>query len=97
TRVSAYGSWLKQMTGIDQDQPSAETQQVADQAFEPKNTSDLTVSFMQGSELKLGQSVQLRVTAREAGYLVLIDSRPDGSMMQIFPNEASMRTLSGRR
>jgi secreted trypsin-like serine protease len=97
TRVSAYGAWLKQMTGIDQDQPSTDTQQVADQAFEPKNTSDLTVSFVQGSELKLGQSVQLRVTAREAGYLVLIDSRPDGSMMQIYPNEASMRTLNGRR
>jgi len=97
TRVSAYAAWLKQVTGIDQDQPSTETHQAADQAFEPKNTSDLSVSFVQGSELKLGQSVQLRVTAREAGYLVLIDVRPDGSMMQIYPNEASMRTLNGRR
>lgn len=97
TRVSAYAEWLKQMTGIDQDQPSTDTQQAADQAFEPKNTADLNVSFVQGSELKLGQSVQLRVTAREAGYLVLIDARPDGSMMQIYPNEASMRTVSGRR
>jgi secreted trypsin-like serine protease len=98
TRVSEYANtWIKRKTGIDQDQPSTDTQPVADQAFEPKNTSDLTVSFVQGSELKLGQSVQLRVTAREAGYLVLIDSRPDGSMMQIYPNEASMRTLNGRR
>lgn len=97
TRISAFEDWLKGKTGIDQDKPSTETQQAADLAFEPTNTSDLTVSFVQGSELKLGQSVQLRVTAREAGYLVLIDVRPDGSMMQIYPNEASMRTLNGRR
>jgi secreted trypsin-like serine protease len=97
SRVSAFEDWLKRKTGIDQDQPSPETQQVADQAFEGKNPADLSVSFAQGPELKLGQSVQLRVTAREAGYLVLIDVRPDGSMMQIYPNEASMRTLKGRR
>lgn len=98
TRVSKYAStWIKTKTGIDQDQPSPETQQVADQAFELKNTADLTVSFVQGSELKLGQSVQLRVTTHEPGYLVLVDMRPDGSTMQIYPNEASMRTLKGRR
>jgi secreted trypsin-like serine protease len=98
TRVSKYATtWIKRITGIDQDQPSPETQQAADQAFEPKNTADLTVSFVQGTELKLGQSVQLRVTTREAGYLVLVDMRPDGSSMQIYPNEASMRTLKGRR
>jgi secreted trypsin-like serine protease len=99
TRVSAsaFATWLKQNTGIDQDQPSTETQQAADQAFELKNPAGLTASFVQGSELKLGQSVQLRVTAAEAGYLVLLDVRPDGSIMQIYPNEASMRTLNGRR
>jgi secreted trypsin-like serine protease len=97
TRVSSYSAWLKQTTGIDQDQPSTETQQAADQAFELKNPAGLTASFVQGSELKLGQNVQLRVTAAEAGYLVLLDVRPDGSIMQIYPNEASMRTLNGRR
>jgi secreted trypsin-like serine protease len=97
TRVSAFEDWLQRKTGIDQDRPSTETQQAADQAFEPKNSAELTVSFVQGSEMKLGQSVQLRVTAHEAGHLVLIDVRPDGSLMQIYPNEASMRTLNGRR
>jgi secreted trypsin-like serine protease len=98
TRVSYYSAtWLKQITGIDQDQPSTETQQAAESAFELKNTVGLTVNFVQGSELKLGQSVQLRVTAREAGYLVLLDVRQDGSIMQIYPNEASMRTINGRR
>jgi len=29
--------------------------------------------------------------------MVLIDVRPDGSIMQIYPNEASMRTINGRR
>lgn len=97
TRVSTYASWLRQTTGIDQNKPSTETQQAADQAFEAGNAAGVNISFVQGSELKLGQSVQLRVTAREAGYLVLIDVRPDGSLMQIYPNEASIRTINGRR
>lgn len=97
TRVSEFADWLKQNTGIDQDLPSTETQQVVENIFEQKNPAGLTVGFVQGSRLKLGQSVQLRVTAREAGYLVLLDIQSDGSVVQIYPNQASMRTPTGRR
>lgn len=97
TRVSAYADWLKQYTGIDQNKPSNETQHVVGQAFEQKNPAGLSVAFVEGGTLKLGQSVQFQVSTREAGYLVLLDVHPDGSVMQIYPNEASLRTLRGRR
>ncbi|HLN07750.1 MAG TPA: DUF4384 domain-containing protein, partial [Xanthobacteraceae bacterium] len=40
---------------------------------------------------------QIQVTTREAGYLILLDFAPDGSVTQIYPNEMSMRTAGGRR
>ena len=98
TRVSAFEEWIRQKTGIDQDNPSsAETQQAADQTLEYGNSAGLTIGFVQGTQLKLGQNVQLRVTTRELGYLMFFDIRPDGSVMQIYPNEASLRTPTGRR
>jgi secreted trypsin-like serine protease len=97
TRVAAFDDWLRQNTGIRQDKPSTESQQVVLDALPEGNPAGVTVTFAHGTRLTLGQKLQLRVTTREPGYLVLLDFAPDGSVTQIYPNEMSMRTATGRR
>ena len=97
TRVASFEGWLRQNTGIRQDQPSTESQQVVETALPDDNPAGLSVSFARGPRLTLGQKIQIRVTTREAGYLALLDFAPDGSVTQIYPNELSMRTATGRR
>jgi secreted trypsin-like serine protease len=97
TRVAAFDGWIKQNTGIRQDQPSTESQQAVLEALPEGNSAGLEVTFVNGTRLKLGQKVRLRVTTQEPGYLVLLDFAPDGSVTQVYPNDMSMRTASGRR
>jgi secreted trypsin-like serine protease len=97
SRVSAFEGWLKQQTGIQQDQPSQETQPAVDNAFGAENPAGLQVDFAQGTQVRVGQRAQFRVSAREAGYLLLLDVSPDGAVTQIFPNQLSMRTPLGAR
>jgi secreted trypsin-like serine protease len=97
TRVSAYEGWLREHTGIKQDQPSQETQPAVDNAFGADNPAGLQVDFAQGTQVKVGQKAQFRVSAREAGYLLLLDVSPDGGVTQIYPSQLSMRTRLGAR
>jgi secreted trypsin-like serine protease len=97
TRVSAFESWVREQTAIQQDKPSTESQQAVDNAFGAENPAGLKVDFAQGTQVRVGQQVQFRVSAREAGYLLLFDVTPDGVMTQIFPSQLSMRTALGAR
>jgi secreted trypsin-like serine protease len=97
TRVAAYEGWLREQTGIKQDQPSQETQPAVDNAFGADNPAGLQVDFAQGTQVKIGQRTQFRVSAREPGYLLLLDVSPDGGVTQIFPSQLSMRTRLGAR
>jgi len=97
TRVSAYEGWLREQTGINQDQPSQETQPAVDNAFSADNPAGLQVDFAQGTQVKIGQKAQFRVSAREAGYLLLLDVSPDGGVTQIYPSQLSMRSRLGAR
>jgi secreted trypsin-like serine protease len=96
TRVSAFERWLADKTGIRQDEPSQETQQVVDGLAGMGNRAGLSVTIAQGTRLRIGQKTQFRVTTRQPGYLLLFDVTPDGAVTQIFPNERSLRTATGR-
>ena len=97
TRVSEFESWVREQTGIKQDQPSQETQPAVDNAFGAENPAGLQVDFAQGTQVKIGQRAQFRVSARAAGYLLLVDVAPDGGVTQIFPSQLSMRSRLGAR
>jgi secreted trypsin-like serine protease len=55
------------------------------------NKAGLTIGFVQGNTLKVGQSVQVKVTAQKSGYLLLLDITPDGRTAQIYPNARSLK------
>jgi secreted trypsin-like serine protease len=97
TRVSAFEAWLREKTGIRQDQPSAESQQAVDNALAMDNPAGLAVNFVQGTRVKIGQEAQFRVATKKSGYLLLLDVQPGGSLTQIYPTAASLRTPTGIR
>jgi secreted trypsin-like serine protease len=91
TRISAFEGWLREKTGIQQDQPSPqESQDAVDNAFNQANPAGLSVSFAQGTTVKIGQSVQFKATADRPGYLLLFDVLSDGTVAQIYPNQRSL-------
>jgi hypothetical protein len=95
TRVSAFETWLREKTGIRQDQPSAESQQAVENALAIDNAAGLAVGFVQGTRVTIGQEAQFRVTTKKSGYLLLLDVQPGGSVTQIYPTAASLRTPTG--
>ncbi len=54
--------------------------------FTHKNDFDLKVEVLPTQRPKFGTDVRFRVTASEAGKLLLLDKGPDGTFTQIFPN-----------
>jgi secreted trypsin-like serine protease len=92
TRVASaeFQTWLREKTNIDQDRPSTETQNVVSHAVQAKNPAHLTVSFVQGSTVKAGQTVQVEVSSLQEGYLLLLDASADGKVTQIYPSELSL-------
>jgi secreted trypsin-like serine protease len=97
TRVAAFEGWLREQTSIRQDQPSNESQQAVDNALPAQNPAGLTVDFAQGTQVRVGQSVQFRVTTRQPGYLVLLDVSADGAVTQVYPSQYSVRSALGAR
>jgi secreted trypsin-like serine protease len=95
TRISAFEAWLREKTGIRQDQPSAESQQAVENALAIDNPAGLAVSFVQGTRVKIGQEAQFRVTTKRSGYLLLLDVQPGGTVTQIYPTAASLRSPTG--
>ena len=49
------------------------------------------VRIEQGTRLGVGTAVDIVVTSPRSGELVLLDISPTGDMMQLFPNEYSLR------
>jgi hypothetical protein len=60
------------------------------------NRAEVAVSFVQGETLKVGQTVQVKVTTGKPGYLLLLDMTPGRKATLIFPNERSLSTPAGR-
>ena len=68
-----------------------------DNSFDRQNPAGLAVSFVQGTALRVGQKVQVKASAKQPGYLVLLDVTPGGSVTQVYPNDRSLRTPTGSR
>jgi hypothetical protein len=95
TRISAFEGWLHAKTQISQDQPSSETQQTVENTLLPNNPAGLSVAYVQGNKVAIGQKVTVRATTERPGYLLLVDVTPDGKLNQIYPSEASLRSRTG--
>jgi secreted trypsin-like serine protease len=81
------------MTG----RPPVKPQDVPESVLVHDNTAGLAVDFVQGTQLKVGQSAQFRVTTQKPGYLVLLDVAADGKVTQVFPNALSLSSPTGGR
>jgi hypothetical protein len=110
TKVSAFENWLRVTSGL-KFPPSPTPPDVIAQppttpgppALPPaptpvgNNRAEVAVSFVQGETLKVGQTVQVKVTTGKPGYLLLLDMTPGRKATLIFPNERSLSTPTGGR
>jgi secreted trypsin-like serine protease len=110
TRVSAFGDWIRSTVGrdlmiINQEQAQAGSEKPESALNTPDNdprstpqfdnVAGISVAFDKGDDLKVGDRVSYRVTAREPGYLMIFDAAPDGKLTQIFPNARSIQSPTG--
>ena len=54
------------------------------------NPAEVAVEILPGPNIVLGSKVSFRVTAKKAGYLILIDVDAAGKLSQIYPNSMSL-------
>ncbi len=94
TRVAAFEPWLRAKMGREQGNPSPIIQNVVSSPA-AENPAHLSVAFVQGSSLKVGQSVQASVSTLKPGYLILLDSDAQGKLTQIYPSKLSLRSPAG--
>jgi Trypsin/Domain of unknown function (DUF4384) len=95
-KVSAFEPWLQTKTSINQNKPSAEVQEVAENATDLPNPAGLAIRLVQGSAVKIGQKVQFRVDTKKPGYLILLDANAEGQLTQVYPNPYSLRARTGQ-
>lgn len=96
TRISAFQAWLQAKTSIDQNKPSPEVQEVAENATDLPNPAGLALHLVQGSTVKIGQKIQFRVDTKKPGYLILLDANAEGQLTQVYPNSYSLRARTGQ-
>jgi hypothetical protein len=70
--------------------PPKDISVVAVQTLTHRNDFDVKAEILPGHRIKLGQEVAFRITAGEAGRLLVFDSGPDGKLTRIFPNSFSV-------
>jgi secreted trypsin-like serine protease len=110
TRVSAFGDWIRSAVGRDLVIANQELSQSGGERPAPApsvrhneprsdpqfdNVAGVAVAFENGDDVKVGDRVSYRVTAREPGYLMIFDAAPDGKLTQIFPNARSIESPTG--
>ena len=59
-------------------------------------TASVSLEILPGQTVSVGSKVSFAVTARKAGYLILVDVDPEGRMSQIFPT-SELLAQSGER
>ena len=60
------------------------------------NPAEVAVEILPGPNIVLGSKVSFRVTAKKAGYLILIDVDAAGKLSQIYPNPMSLAANADR-
>jgi uncharacterized caspase-like protein len=63
--------------------------QMASETFAHVDDFAVDVAMLPGSDLGIGDTVQLQVTSERDGYLVLLDVNAAGELVQLFPNQYS--------
>lgn len=71
--------------------------QVAANALSHDNDAGLSIEIIPGESVNIGQAIEIKLTSRKPGYLVLLDQKADGSITQIFPNARSLSSPTGAR
>jgi hypothetical protein len=61
------------------------------------NAAEVSVEILPGPDLAVGSRVSFRVSAKKAGYLILLDVDAAGKLTQIYPNPISLATTSAVR
>ncbi len=95
SRTTAFEPWLRAQTSIDQGRPSPATQNVIPTSIGAENSANLSVAFVQGRSVRVGQSVQASVSTQKPGYLILLDADAEGKVTQIYPSRLSLRSPTG--
>ena len=106
TRVSAYSDWIKTTLKTppapiaDNTPPPPST---SDPAYD--NAAGVAIAMLDLSDGKetvvpdgavaVGTRIALKVSAHKPGYLVILDATADNKLIQIFPNELSLRSPTG--
>ena len=62
----------------------------------PTNTANVSLQILPGETVSVGGKVSFGVTARKAGYLILVDIDAEGRMSQIFPTPELLAQSEGR-
>ncbi len=55
------------------------------------NSAGLVLAMKPAGKIKLGQSIQIEVTGRKAGWLVLLDVDAAGKIVQLYPNDLATK------
>jgi secreted trypsin-like serine protease len=108
TRVSVFAEWIKSTIGHDLAvTPEEEAQQGEEKPEAPPseprpgpgfdNAAGVAIAFDKGDDVKVGDLVSYRVTARKTGYLAIFDATPDGKLTQVFPNARSLASPTGTK
>lgn len=53
------------------------------------NDFALSADILPGATVGLGEAIRIRVHSAEAGYLLVLDTGPDGKLRRLFPNDYS--------
>lgn len=62
-----------------------------------ENAAGLSLDVLPDTELAIGNKISFRVSAKRAGYLILVDVDATGKLNQIFPNSAALLMPEGVR
>jgi secreted trypsin-like serine protease len=98
TRVSAFADWIRETVGNNfvtppstPASPGREPPPAQPAQSQPSidNVADLDISFDKGNVVRIKQMVFYRVTARKAGYVLILDQHPDGQLVRIFPTKGA--------
>ena len=65
----------------------------ADPKFD--NDAGLSIGFLGGNSVRVGQRVNFHVTTGKPGYLVIFDMAADQSLTQLYPNARSLKSPTG--
>ncbi len=71
--------------------------QVTDTLGKPNVSSALDIEILPSARVRLGDTVQFRLTSAIDGYLLVLDVTADNQVVQLFPNPFSDRTNADRR